>query len=100
MGLREVFVTNPRRLRHARGASQDDLAYDAGVSRSSLSQLEMGGILCEPEDRRSACQRARRRACGALAIAAEGRASEMIDAAPCIGTCSGSWTIRRPTVAG
>jgi hypothetical protein len=34
MDLREVFATNLRRLRHAKGLSQDDLAYDAGVSRS------------------------------------------------------------------
>jgi hypothetical protein len=30
---------NPRRLRHAKGLSQDDLAYEAEVSRSYLSQL-------------------------------------------------------------
>jgi transcriptional regulator with XRE-family HTH domain len=42
MDLREVFATNLRRLRHAKGMSQDDLAYDAEVSRSYLSQLEKG----------------------------------------------------------
>ena len=42
MDLREVFATNLRRLRHAKGLSQDDLAYDAGVSRSYLSQIEKG----------------------------------------------------------
>ena len=42
MDLREVFATNLRRLRHARGLSQDDLAYEARVSRSYLSQLEKG----------------------------------------------------------
>ncbi len=42
MDLREVFATNLRRLRHAEGLSQDDLAYDAGVSRSYLSQIEKG----------------------------------------------------------
>jgi transcriptional regulator with XRE-family HTH domain len=40
--LRDVFATNLRRLRHARGLSQDDLAYDAEVSRGYLSQLEKG----------------------------------------------------------
>jgi transcriptional regulator with XRE-family HTH domain len=40
MDLREVFAANLRRLRHAKGLSQDDLAYDAEVSRSYLSQLE------------------------------------------------------------
>ena len=40
MDLREVFATNLRRLRHAKGLSQDDLAYEAEVSRSYLSQLE------------------------------------------------------------
>ncbi len=42
MDLRETFATNLRRLRHARKLSQDDLAYEAGVSRSYLSQLEKG----------------------------------------------------------
>jgi transcriptional regulator with XRE-family HTH domain len=42
MDLRDVFATNLRRLRNARGLSQDDLAYEAEVSRSYLSQLEKG----------------------------------------------------------
>jgi transcriptional regulator with XRE-family HTH domain len=42
MDLREVFATNLRRLRHVKGLSQDDLAYEAEVSRSYLSQLEKG----------------------------------------------------------
>jgi transcriptional regulator with XRE-family HTH domain len=33
-----------RRLRHAKGLSQDDLAYEAEVSRSYLSQLEKGAF--------------------------------------------------------
>jgi transcriptional regulator with XRE-family HTH domain len=44
MDLRDVFATNLRRLRHAKGLSQDDLAYEAGVSRSYLSQLEKGAF--------------------------------------------------------
>ena len=44
MDLREVFATNLRRLRNAKGLSQDDLAYDAGISRSYLSQLEKGSF--------------------------------------------------------
>ena len=44
MDLREVFATNVRRLRHAKGLSQDDLAYEAEVSRSYLSQLEKGAF--------------------------------------------------------
>jgi transcriptional regulator with XRE-family HTH domain len=44
MDLREVFATNLRRWRNARGLSQDDLAYEAGVSRSYLSQLEKGAF--------------------------------------------------------
>jgi len=44
MDLRGVFATNLRRLRNARGLSQDDLAYEAGVSRSYLSQLEKGAF--------------------------------------------------------
>ena len=44
MDLRGVFATNLRRLRNARGFSQDDLAYEAEVSRSYLSQLEKGAF--------------------------------------------------------
>jgi transcriptional regulator with XRE-family HTH domain len=42
MDLREIFAANLRRLRHSRGMSQDDLAYEAKMSRSYLSQLEKG----------------------------------------------------------
>lgn len=42
MDLRDVFATNLRRLRNAKELSQDDLAYEAEVSRSYLSQLEKG----------------------------------------------------------
>jgi transcriptional regulator with XRE-family HTH domain len=44
MDLRDSFATNLRRLRHAKGLSQDDLAYEAEVSRSYLSQLEKGAF--------------------------------------------------------
>lgn len=44
MDLREVFAANLRRLRHARGLSQDNLAYEADISRSYLSQLEKGAF--------------------------------------------------------
>lgn len=40
MDLREILATNLRRLRHEKGLSQDDLAYEAEVSRSYLSQIE------------------------------------------------------------
>jgi transcriptional regulator with XRE-family HTH domain len=42
MDLREVFAANLRRLRNSKGVSQDELAYEANVSRSYLSQLEKG----------------------------------------------------------
>ena len=42
MDLRETFAANLRRMRNAKGLSQDDLAYEANVSRSYLSQLEKG----------------------------------------------------------
>ena len=42
MDLREVFAVNLRRLRNAKGVSQDELAHEAKVSRSYLSQLEKG----------------------------------------------------------
>ena len=44
MDLREVFAANLRRLRHAKGLSQDDVAYEAAISRSYLSQLEKGSF--------------------------------------------------------
>jgi transcriptional regulator with XRE-family HTH domain len=44
MDLRDVFATNLRRLRHAKRLSQDDLAYEAGISRSYLSQIEKGAF--------------------------------------------------------
>lgn len=40
--LRDLFATNLRRLRNARGMSQDELAAEAEMSRSYLSQLETG----------------------------------------------------------
>jgi transcriptional regulator with XRE-family HTH domain len=42
MDLRDILAANLRRLRHAKGLSQDDLAYEAEVSRSYLSQIEKG----------------------------------------------------------
>lgn len=42
MDLRETFAANLRRLRNGKSLSQDDLAYEAEVSRSYLSQLEKG----------------------------------------------------------
>ena len=44
MDLRQLFATNLRRLRHAKGLSQDDLALEADISRSYLSQLEKGSF--------------------------------------------------------
>ncbi len=44
MDLRDIFAANLRRLRSAKGLSQDDVAYDAGISRSYLSQLEKGSF--------------------------------------------------------
>jgi transcriptional regulator with XRE-family HTH domain len=43
MDLRQVFAANLRRLRHAKGLSQEDLAYEADVNRSYMSTLERGG---------------------------------------------------------
>ncbi|NYG45450.1 MULTISPECIES: helix-turn-helix transcriptional regulator [unclassified Bradyrhizobium] len=42
MDLRETFATNLRRLRNARGWSQDELAFEAKISRGYLSELETG----------------------------------------------------------
>lgn len=42
MDLRQLFATNLRRLSHAKGWSQDELAMEAEMSRSYLSQIEKG----------------------------------------------------------
>jgi transcriptional regulator with XRE-family HTH domain len=44
MDFRDVFAANLRRLRHAKELSQDDLAYEAKISRSYLNQLEKGAF--------------------------------------------------------
>jgi len=42
MDLRQVFAANLRRLRHERGISQENLAYEADVNRTYISKLEKG----------------------------------------------------------
>jgi transcriptional regulator with XRE-family HTH domain len=42
MDLRQVFAANLRRLRYAKGLSQEELAYEADVNRSYMSRLEKG----------------------------------------------------------
>ena len=42
MDLRQVFAANLRRLRHERGLSQENLAYEAEINRTYLSKLEKG----------------------------------------------------------
>jgi transcriptional regulator with XRE-family HTH domain len=42
MDLRQVFAANLRRLRNAKGLSQESLAYDADVNRTYVSKLEKG----------------------------------------------------------
>jgi transcriptional regulator with XRE-family HTH domain len=44
MDLRDVFAANLRRIRNAKGMSQDELAYEAEMSRSYLSKLERGAF--------------------------------------------------------
>jgi transcriptional regulator with XRE-family HTH domain len=43
MDLRQVFASNLRKLRHARGLSQEDLAHQADVNRTYMSKIEKGG---------------------------------------------------------
>lgn len=43
MDVREIFARNLRRLRHARGLSQEALAYEADINRTYLSKLESAG---------------------------------------------------------
>jgi transcriptional regulator with XRE-family HTH domain len=40
MSLREIVATNLRRLRHARGVSQEELADRAGINRNYVGMLE------------------------------------------------------------
>jgi transcriptional regulator with XRE-family HTH domain len=40
MDLRQAFAANLRRLRHAKGISQEDLAHEAAINRSYISKLE------------------------------------------------------------
>lgn len=40
MTLREVVAKNLRRLRHAKGLSQEELAIRAGVNRNYIGMLE------------------------------------------------------------
>ena len=44
-----MFAANLRRFRHAKGLSQEDLAYTAGVNRTYLSKLETGATYVELE---------------------------------------------------
>jgi len=40
--LRQAFAANLRRFRHAKGMSQEDLAYETDVNRTYVSKLEKG----------------------------------------------------------
>ncbi|MBS0220965.1 MAG: helix-turn-helix transcriptional regulator [Proteobacteria bacterium] len=40
MPIREVFARNLRRMRNARGLSQEALAHEAGIDRTYISALE------------------------------------------------------------
>jgi transcriptional regulator with XRE-family HTH domain len=42
MDLREVFAINLRRMRHKKGLSQEELAYEADINRTYISKLEKG----------------------------------------------------------
>ena len=42
MDWRQVYATNLLKYRRAKGLSQEDLAYDAGVNRTYVSKLEKG----------------------------------------------------------
>ncbi|MBN8919893.1 MAG: helix-turn-helix transcriptional regulator, partial [Rhizobiales bacterium] len=42
MDYRQVFAANLRRIRHEKGVSQENLAYEAGVNRTYMSKVEKG----------------------------------------------------------
>ena len=42
MDYRQVFATNLRRFRQAKGLTQEELAFEAKVNRTYISKLEAG----------------------------------------------------------
>jgi transcriptional regulator with XRE-family HTH domain len=40
MDLRQIFATNLRNARHAKGLSQETLAWEARMDRTHLSEIE------------------------------------------------------------
>jgi transcriptional regulator with XRE-family HTH domain len=42
MDYRQVFAANLRRIRHEKGISQEELAYEAEVNRTYMSKVEKG----------------------------------------------------------
>jgi transcriptional regulator with XRE-family HTH domain len=42
MQLKDAFAANLRHYRHARGISQEELAYAADINRTYISKLEKG----------------------------------------------------------
>lgn len=42
MTLREIFAKNLRRMRHASGLTQEELAHRAGFNRNYIGMLERG----------------------------------------------------------
>ncbi|TAK48714.1 MAG: XRE family transcriptional regulator [Xanthobacteraceae bacterium] len=42
MDIRQLFAANLRRIRHEKGLSQEDLAYESDVDRAHVSKIERG----------------------------------------------------------
>lgn len=42
MDYRQVFAANLRRIRHEKGISQEELAFEAEVNRTYMSKVEKG----------------------------------------------------------
>lgn len=42
MDIRQLFAANLRRIRHEKGFSQEELAYEADVDRAHVSKVERG----------------------------------------------------------
>lgn len=40
MDIRQLFAANLRRIRHEKGFSQEELAYEADVDRAHVSKIE------------------------------------------------------------
>jgi DNA-binding XRE family transcriptional regulator len=61
MDLRQVLATNLRRIRHEKGISKEELAYEAEINRTYMSKVEKGDTWVGARNHGQTQQRPRRR---------------------------------------